>query len=60
MVKNLPANTGDAGLIPGLGRCPEEGKGNPLQYFAREIPWIEQPGGLQSAGSQKSQRRLSN
>ena len=33
MVKNLPANAGDAGLIPGLGRCPGGGNGNPLQYF---------------------------
>ena len=35
MVKNLPANTGDAryvGLIPGLGRSPGVGNGNPLQY----------------------------
>ena len=32
MVKNLPANAGDAGLIPGSGRSPEEGNGNPLQY----------------------------
>ena len=35
MVKNLPANAGhagDAGLIPGLGRSPGEGNGNPLQY----------------------------
>ena len=32
VVKNPPANTGDAGLIPGLGRSPEEGNGNPLQY----------------------------
>ena len=31
-VKNLPANTGDMGLIPGLGRSPGEGNGNPLQY----------------------------
>ena len=34
MVKNPPANAGDAGdagLIPKLGRCPEEGNGNPLQ-----------------------------
>ena len=31
-VKNPPANAGDAGLIPGLGRSPEEGRGNPLQY----------------------------
>ena len=29
---NPPANTGDAGLIPGLGRIPGEGNGNSLQY----------------------------
>ena len=32
MVKNLPANEGDSGLIPGSGRSPGEGNGNPLQY----------------------------
>ena len=32
MVKNLPANAGDTGLIPGLGRSPAEGNCNPLQY----------------------------
>ena len=32
VVKNLPAIAGDAGLIPGLGRFPGEGNGNPLQY----------------------------
>ena len=31
-VKNLPASRGDAGSVPGLGRCPGEGNGNPLQY----------------------------
>ena len=31
-VKNLPANAGDRGLLPGLGRSPEEENGNPLQY----------------------------
>ena len=31
MVKNLPASTGDAGSVPGLGRSPGEGNGNPLQ-----------------------------
>ena len=30
MVKNLSANAGDAGSIPGLGRSPGEGNGNPL------------------------------
>ena len=32
MVENLPANPGDEGLIPELGRSPGEGNGNPLQY----------------------------
>ena len=32
VVKNLPANAGDAGSVPGLGRYPGEGNGNPLQY----------------------------
>ena len=36
MVKNLPANAGDAGLIPGLGRSPEGGNGYPLQYSCLE------------------------
>ena len=31
-VKNSPANAGDTGSIPGLGRSPEEGNGNTLQY----------------------------
>ena len=36
MVKNLPANAGDAGdvdLIPGSGRSSGEGNGNPLHYY---------------------------
>ena len=32
MVKNPLANAGDAGSIPGPGRLPGEGNGNPLQY----------------------------
>ena len=38
MVKNLPANAGDMGSIPGLGRSPTEGNGNPLQYSCLKIP----------------------
>ena len=41
MVKNPPANAGDvrdAGLIPGSGRSPGEGNGNPLQYSCLENP----------------------
>ena len=54
MVKNLPANAGnikDVGLIPGLGRSPGEGNGNPLQYSSLENPMEEEPGGLQTMGS---------
>ena len=32
MVKDTPANAGDTGLIPGSGRSPGVGSGNPLQY----------------------------
>ena len=57
MVQNPPANAGDAGLIPGSGRSPGEGNGNPLQYSCLwEIPWTEEPGGLHSMGSQSVQR----
>ena len=41
LVKNPPANAGDArdvGSIPGLGRSPGEGSGNPLQYSCLENP----------------------
>ena len=36
VVKNPPANTGDADSIPVLGRSPGEGNGNPLQYSCLE------------------------
>ena len=32
VIKNPPANVGNAGSIPGLGKSPGEGNGNPLQY----------------------------
>ena len=38
MVKNPSANAGDMSLIPGLGRSPGEGNGNPLQYSCLENP----------------------
>ena len=38
VVKNQPANAGDTGLIPGLGRFPGEGNGNPLQCSCLENP----------------------
>ena len=38
MVKNLLANAGDTGSIPGSGRSPGGGRGNPLQYACLENP----------------------
>ena len=38
VVKNPPANTGDAGSIPRLGRSPGGGRGNPLRYSCLENP----------------------
>ena len=62
MVKNLPASAGDAGdtcLIPGSGRSPGEGNGNPLQYSCLGNPT---DGGARRAtvhGVAKNQTRLS-
>ena len=38
VVTDPPANTGDAASIPGLGRSPEGGNGNPLWYSSLENP----------------------
>ena len=59
MVKNALAmqkiaSSADLGLISGSRISPGEGNGNPLQLFlAWKIPWPEEPGGLQSMGSEK-------
>ena len=45
MVKNLPANTGDAGPIPGSGRSPGEGNATHPSFIAWKTLWIEKPGG---------------
>ena len=53
VVKNLSANgvdARDADLIPGSGRSPGGGNGNPLQYSCVENPMDSEPGGLQSIG----------
>ena len=63
VVKNLPdkeGDVGDAGSIPGLGRSPGVGNATHSSILAWEIPWTEEPGRLQSMGSQKSQTQLSN
>ena len=54
--KNPPANAGDpgdAGSIPGSGRSPGEGNGNPLQYSCLDSPMDRGAGGPQSMGLQK-------
>ena len=38
MVKNLPANAGDTGSVPGSGRFPGEGNGSAQQYSYLENP----------------------
>ena len=56
MVKSMPANAGDlrgAGSILGLGRSPRGGQGNPLLNSCLENPQTQEPGGLQSIGSQR-------
>ena len=56
VVKNLSANAGDikdVGLIPGSGRCPEEGMVTHSSILSWRIPWIEEPGERQSMGSQR-------
>ena len=51
-------SAGDSGSVPGSGRSPGEGNGNPPQYsllniLAWRIPWAEEPGRLQSMRSQR-------
>ena len=51
VIKNSPASTGDirdADLIPGLGRFPGGGHGNPLQYYCLETPMDSGASGLWS------------
>ena len=58
MVKNLPANAGYVGWIPGLGRSPGEGNGNPLQY-SLENPMDRGAWRATVHGVTKSQTQLS-
>ena len=53
--KASACNAGEPGSIPGLGRSPGGGMATHSSIFAWEIPWTEEPGGLQSMGSQKNQ-----
>ena len=58
MVKHPPANAGDLGSIPGSRRFSGKGNGH-SSVLAWEIQWIEEPGELQSKGSQQSGTQLS-
>ena len=53
MVKNLSTNAGDMGLILGAGRCPGGAVATHSSIPAWRIPRTEEPGGLQSIGSQR-------
>ena len=52
--KESACNVGDMSSIPGLGRSPGEGHGNPLNgvFLPGESTWTKEPGGLQSMGLQ--------
>ena len=55
MVKNMAANAGDTGLIPGLGINPlEEEMATHSSILAWEIPWTEEPGGAVVHGVARS------
>ena len=51
--KEPACNAGDPGSVPGLGRFPGEGNGYPFQYTCLKNPRTEEPGELQSIGSQE-------
>ena len=53
-------DTGDGSSIPGSGRCPAEGNGNPLQYSCLENPMDRGAWWATVHGVTKSQTRLSN
>ena len=51
--KESACSAGDPGSTPGLRRSPGEGNGDPQPILAWRIPWTEEPGQLQSMGSQR-------
>ena len=59
-VKASACNVGDLGLIPGLGRSPGEGNGNPLKYFCLENPMDRGAWWATVYGVAKSRTRLSD
>ena len=59
-VKASACNAGDLGSIPGSGRCPGEGNGNPLQYSCLENPMDRGAWWATVHGVAKSRTRLSD
>ena len=53
MIKNLPANAGDPGSIPGPEDPLEKEMAAHSSILAGRIPWTEEAGGLQSVGLQR-------
>ena len=60
VVKNPPVNAGDTGLIPGLGKSPGVGNGNPLQYSCLRNPMDRGAWQATVHGVAKSQTQLSD
>ena len=60
VVKNPPANEGDAGSMAGSGRSPGVGNGNPLQYSCLGNPMTRGAWGAIVHGGHKSSTELSN
>ena len=60
VVKNLPVNAGNLDLIPGSGRSPREGNGNPLQYSCLGNPMDRGARWASPWGHKKSRTRLSD
>ena len=60
MAENLPASAGNVGLVPGLGRPPGEGNGNPLQHSCLGSPMDRGAWHAAVYGVAKSQTQLRN
>ena len=58
MITHLTANAGATGSVPGSGSSPGEGNGNTSGILTWEIPWTEEPGGLQFTGHKRVRHNL--
>ena len=58
--KESACSVGDPGLIPESGRSPDAGMATHSSILSWEIPWTQEPGGLQSMGLQRVKTKLSD